>query len=522
MALVAITLVAYAPAFHGGFLLDDDLLLTANPLVKAPNGWLKFWTTTTTPDYLPVMSDSFWLEWRLWGANPAGYHATNILLHAFSAVLFWLLLRRLQIPGAWFGALLFAIHPVNVRSVAWIAERKNTLSMVFYLSALLAFEKSQDQGGRRWYAGAIALFAVALFCKSSTVVLPAVLLIIAYYRRRRVTLRDFRLAAPFFVLSALACATTVWYQYHVEIKPSNISLEPLSWRLASAGYSVWFYLGKLALPVRLAMIYPRIRLEPLTAIDYLPTAAVAGALALFAARRRTWGAAPLAVFGYYVVALLPVLGFVNMAFFKSSMVSDHLQYIPMLGIAAAAGAAIDRAVAALVATRWGGAAALLPVALAACLTSLTFAQAALYPNRLSLALDTLRTNPDSFWAHGELANALMERHDTAGAQRELETVLRLDPRSTAACNNLAEIDVQRAEYADACALWVKAEQLSPGDVGIHLNLAHLYLRLGYPDEARTELMRAQKLAPGDAAIARQLAALTSPAQTKSPQPSTRM
>ena len=195
--LFAITLLAYLPAFHGGFLLDDDLLLTANPLIKSPIGWLQFWHTNTTPDYLPLMSDSFWLEWRLWGLNPSGYHATNILLHAVSAILFWLLLRRLRVPGAWLAALIFAIHPVNVRSVAWIAERKNTLSMVFYLASLIAFEKWDDGRRRQAYWLSLVLFVAGLLSKSSTVVLPAVLLILTWYKRRALSRRDLVATAPF-------------------------------------------------------------------------------------------------------------------------------------------------------------------------------------------------------------------------------------------------------------------------------------------------------------------------------------
>ena len=114
MFLVAATLIAYLPVWHAGFIWDDDILLTANPLIKDPQGWWRFWVTTRTPDYFPVFSSTFWLEWRLWGMNPLGYHVTNVLLHASSAILLWRVLARLKIPGAKLASAVFALHPVNV------------------------------------------------------------------------------------------------------------------------------------------------------------------------------------------------------------------------------------------------------------------------------------------------------------------------------------------------------------------------------------------------------------------------
>ena len=150
--LMAATMIAYLPMWHAGFIWDDDVLLTANPLIKSPHGWYQLWFTTKTPDYFPVMSSSFWVEWRLWGMNAVGYHIVNVLLHATNAILLWRLLARLNIPGARLAAAIFALHPVNVESVAWIAELKNTLSLVFFVLSLLWYLKFEDTGRRRCYA----------------------------------------------------------------------------------------------------------------------------------------------------------------------------------------------------------------------------------------------------------------------------------------------------------------------------------------------------------------------------------
>ena len=150
--LVIAACLVYWPALTGGFLFDDEPLLTGSALVKAGDGLYRMWFTSQPIDYWPLTNSSFWLEWRLWGLQPAGYHVTNLLLHICSALLLWAILRRLAIPGALLAALLFVVHPVNVESVAWIAQRKNTLSMVFFLSSIFCYLRSDDAPRvGRWY-----------------------------------------------------------------------------------------------------------------------------------------------------------------------------------------------------------------------------------------------------------------------------------------------------------------------------------------------------------------------------------
>ena len=136
-ALIVITILVYLPAMRGGFIWDDREMAIDSPIVKSPTGLYDIWFTQKLPEYHPMSYSVFWAEWRLWGENPAGYHVVNILIHAVNVVLLWLVLRKLRIPGSWLAALLFGVHPVAVASAAWIAEIKNTLSMFFYLVAVL-------------------------------------------------------------------------------------------------------------------------------------------------------------------------------------------------------------------------------------------------------------------------------------------------------------------------------------------------------------------------------------------------
>ncbi len=142
--IVLLACFAYWPALHGGFVLDDELL-TQNKLIKAPDGLYRLWFTTEPTDYWPVTSTSFWFEWRLWGDQPTGYHLANLALHIVDSLLIWLLLRWLAIPGAFLAAVIFTVHPVNVESVAWIAQRKNLLALLFLLLATLCYFASENR-----------------------------------------------------------------------------------------------------------------------------------------------------------------------------------------------------------------------------------------------------------------------------------------------------------------------------------------------------------------------------------------
>ena len=228
LGLVALTVAAYVPVIcHGGFVWDDDILLTDNPVIHRADGLSIFWwppqaekaLARAVSDYWPVTWTTLWLEWRLWGNTPTGYHVTNILLHAISTVLLWRVLRAVPLPGAVLAAAIFAVHPVCVASVAWISERKNTLSMVFYLLTLLAYARFDSRGGKRWYVLAILAFATALLCKTQVIMAPAVLLGLAWWRRGRVTGRDIAAVAPLLALAAVFAAVTLWFQRHYALGP---------------------------------------------------------------------------------------------------------------------------------------------------------------------------------------------------------------------------------------------------------------------------------------------------------------
>ena len=439
-AIVLLTLIVYAPATTGEFLWDDDYHLSRNPLIPAPDGLWRIWTTTESPQYYPLVFTSFWLEYRLWGDRTPGYHVTNILLHAVNAILLWAAMRRLRIPGGWLAGALFALHPVNVESVAWITERKNVLSGLFYLLSLLTFLRFDRGGRRRWLLLSALLFLAALFSKTSTVMLPVVLGLLLWWRgglRRKLPA-----LVPYFVLAAVMAAVTIWYERHaVGALGEDWSATPLQ-RLCLASRVLWLYLARFLVPLKLTFVYPRWEPDTAGLTAYLPTACVIiVALGLIFGRPPGRRALPCGL-GAFAAALFPVLGFFNVYYMRFASTADHFAYLagmclmPLL-IGGAAGLAAhmqrsrsDRARARKQHLLRGAAVLLLVVA-----GALTFQRCRIFRSNEALWTDTLAKNPNAWLAHHGLANILARRGEYERAIAHYQRTLRLKPTLTPAYHN---------------------------------------------------------------------------------------
>src|SRR5579859_2404732 len=274
LALAALTFAAHAPALRNGFIWDDDDHFTQNRAMTAPDGLHKIWSSLATSRYYPLALTTFWLQRRLWGLNPLPYHAFNIALHAVNAVLAFVLLRRLNIRGAWVAAALWAVHPVNVESVAWVTELKNVQSGLFFFLALLCFFRFERETRRGWYVLSLACFAAALLSKPSTVVLPVILLVCAWWRRNRWAREDFMRVTPFFAMAAAMSLLTIAEQRgQIDRAPQEWSLS-LTERLAVAGHAIWFYAGKVLWPAHLIFVYPRWEIHADSPASLVPPLAV--------------------------------------------------------------------------------------------------------------------------------------------------------------------------------------------------------------------------------------------------------
>ncbi|MGD0078712.1 MAG: O-GlcNAc transferase, partial [Sedimentisphaerales bacterium] len=346
IAIVVGCFAAYIPAIQGGFVWDDDDYVTANPLLSAPDGLYRIWFSTDSPSqYFPLAYTTFRGEYQLWGLNPAGYHTVNVAIHCINALLIWVILRRLSIPWAWFAAAVFALHPVNVESVAWITERKNVLMLFFSLLSVLCWVEFVFGGksGRKailLYAGSLLFCALALFSKATACTLPAALVLILWLKRSPVTVKRWLQIAPYIAMAiGIGLLVMWWEKHHQGMGVVNLGLSSTEKTLI-AGRALWFYLWKLIWPVNLAFSYPRWNIDAHSVWQYgWPVSFVIAIVCAWLLRNRL-GRGPVTALLFFPAMLFPMLGFFPLYTFVYTFVADHYQYMACIGpIAVAAGAA---------------------------------------------------------------------------------------------------------------------------------------------------------------------------------------
>jgi protein O-mannosyl-transferase len=533
LAVFAATLLAYLPAVNAEFIWNDSDYVTA-PHLRSLAGLGRIWFELgATEQYYPVLHSAFWIEHKLWGDSPAGYHLLNIFLHAGCACLLAAVLRRLVIPGAWLAAFIFALHPVYVESVAWISEQKNTLSLLFFLLAALVYLRF-DAGREavrefRWYVAATALFVIALLSKSTTAVLPPALLVVFWWRRGRLEWRrDVVPLLPWFVLgAAMGLLSAHVEKVYVGAQGAEFALTSLQ-RTLLAGRVVWFYFGKLIWPGELIFIYPRWHIDPAQAWQWL---FLAGAVVLLVLlwRWRHRSRAPLAAALLFGGSLFPVMGFLNVYAFLFSFVADHWQYLPSIALVALGAAALTRLLNGPMApagepmsapgrqaVRWRAGSGDrrpasgtglegrgrrwrrgVPVLLVAALGVLTFQQSRMYADIRTFYRTTVARNPAAWMAHNNLGNLLRGDGRLEEAVAHFRAALNVRPDLNKVHNNLALTlhDMRRPE--EAKEHYRRALAIDPGYGEAHNNLGRLLRELGRPDEALGHLVQALRAAPDD-------------------------
>jgi protein O-mannosyl-transferase len=504
--LLLVTLAAYSPVWHGGMLWDDDAHLTRASLQSLGGLWRIWFDLGATQQYYPIAHSAFWIMHRLWGDATLGYHLVNIVLHACSAWLVFLILRRLAIPGAMLAAAIFALHPVEVESVAWMTELKNTLSGACYLGAALAYLHFDTSRTRRTYVAALGLFVLALLSKTVTATLPAALLVVFWWQRGRLRWReDVTPLLPFFAVGIAGGLFTAWVE-RTQIGAEGAAFQfTLVERGLIAGRAFWFYLAKLAWPANLVFIYPRWSVSQHVWWQFLyPLAAIALAIALWAYRTRS--RAPLAAMLFFAGTLFPALGFFNVYPFIYSFVADHFQYLASLGPIVLFAAAV-----ATVATRWpvrsGAFVAAVGLVVGVPGALLTWNQAHLYADAETLYRATLARNPSCWMAYINLGRLRQEDARAHGgdparldeALAMFREAVRIEPGISEAHNNLGTLLLALGRDEEALAEFRAALKLKPSDAQVHHNMSLVLERLGRTDEAAAQAQTSLTLHPDQSA-----------------------
>ena len=496
LGLVVLTFAAYLPAIGAGFIWDDDDYLTENPLLRDVDGLRRIWLTTDTPQYYPLVFTSFWIEHRLWGLAPAGYHAVNIALHALNALLVALLLRALRVRGAWWVAALFALHPVHVESVAWITERKNVLSALCYLLAFASYLRFEREGRRSFYALTLAGFLCALLAKTVAASLPVALALAALWQRGRLGRADLLRLAPLLAIGAALALLTVQLERDM-VAVVGGEFELASWqRLLVAAGALLFYPWKILWPFALSFNYPRFDLDAdLVPLGLAAVAVAAAGVALVPLWRRGFRGTVLAV-AYYGITIFPALGFFDVYPFRYSFVADHFQYLAslgplMLGVGAACalGARFTSPSAARVATASG-------LVLVAALAALTARQSAAYRDVETLWEHTLERNPRSWLALNNLGLLRLDAGDAAGAVALLDRAVEAQPRSAESHTARGMARARLGDTDRALEDLDRAVELDPTYPLARLNRGDVLLAAGRPHEAIEDFTRFLDANPG--------------------------
>jgi protein O-mannosyl-transferase len=511
--LALAVLLAYSPCLTGQFVWDDDSwTLNLRPLFGSLSGLGRMWTDfTALQQYYPLTGSSFWIDYQLWGFRTFPYHVENVLLHLLSVLLFWRVLRRLQVPGAALAAGVLALHPMMVESVAWVTERKNVLSMVLFLGALLSYVRFTSLGGppetplnlvdgkqrRFWgfYFTALALYAASYLAKATVYAFPAVLLLLCWWKQGRLRWReDILPTVPFFGVSLSLGILISWLEWnHVGAKGPEWAIS-LPERFLIAGRAIWFYTGKLLCPAQVCFVYPKWHLDTRSLLQWLWPITAVGALILLWFQRHRFGRGPLVACLYFVGTALPVLGLLNGFWMRYSFVWDHLAYLPSLGLIA-----LFSALLSVLGKKYltEGIRVVAVGVLLLAFGTLTWLQAATYRNDETLWRDAVSKNSACWIGYNYLGGYAQVRGEAQESLAYYRKSVQVQPNKEA-YYNLAKALAFQGQTDEAIRTYGEALRLRPDYAAIYVDLGTIRFSQGQIDEALRDFRKAVELSHGRA------------------------
>jgi tetratricopeptide (TPR) repeat protein len=522
--VIAVTTTAFLPALWNGFVIwDDDANFLNNPHYRGL-GWQQLsWMFTTfhLGPYQPLSWVTLGLDYLIWGMNPFGYHLTNLLLHATNAVVFYFVAARLLslafsssreessiILGASLAALLFAIHPLRVESVAWVTERRDVLSGLFFLFAvqfyLTAATAETPARYKKWLALTLVVYVLSLLAKAAAVTLPVVLLVLDVYplgRVGRVNRQWFAKASrtilvekiPFVFFAAVAGWVALLGQYSAAAARA-LEQTGLIERVAQAFYSLVFYLRKTLVPIGISPLHemPQ-QLDPLDWAYLASAVVVIGITVALILLRRRWPAG-LAVWVSYVALVAPVSGIVQVG---PQLVAERYSYLSCLGWALLAGGGVVYFRCYSETKGWilaGGVFSAMVLALIG-LSYLTWKQTQVWHDTESLWRHAVSLDPESTIARNQLGNALADRGALEEAIEHYRRALRIRPAYAGAHYNLAMALADRGEVDGAMRHYEEAVRFDPANANAHNNLGAILAQRGELDAAIEHYHRALQIRP---------------------------
>jgi len=547
------TIVTFFPSLHNDFAIwvDDGGLVTANPKIMELS-WQNtkaIWTTPHTGLYVPLVLFSYSIEFRLFGLDPFAFHVTNLALHVANGVLvfFLILLISKRQFTAFVVAMLFALHPLHVESVAWISERKDVLYSFFFLLSLLSYLFFREKGKRAYYGVSVLCFLLSLLSKAMAVTLPVLLVAVEFLPGKNRNNRRFADKIPFVLFALVFAVVNLVAQYSFTNRALAVSGISWSKQVISAGYSLLFYGYKMFVPLDLSFQYqfpfhdtiltaPVLLFSPIMIIVLLCLLAVyarkyATSLCRYKSEYPEGTNTVFAGFAFYIITLLPVI----LVPFGPESPADRYTYIPLIGLfypmAAGWTWVYDRCKGA-VSARAG--VLVVSVFLCVSLAALSWQRCAVWKNSVTVLEDSLRHNPR--WAHAYygagLACKSMKEYDKAAANvikaielgknryecyqslgdiyaaaanhaaalNEYRKAARMRPRDTQIINKIVQSHIALGEYAQARERCADLIQADPCNADAYVGLGAVSVALKDDENAEKQFQRALSLAPASAQV----------------------